>query len=575
MKIINNSYIIYCMIGFNKLYEIEPYIENILKYVDEFIFVDGGDTGSSTDGTLEYLQSLNFTNKIKILHHKWNNNFSDARNEYLSEIQKMFLAKNYQDIWILTSDTDEHFPEETLSDIRNEIEAANMEEYDGIKIRSYDIIKDGNIEIKNELSNFYKPLLFKYNSNIYYKHSVHENIKKVLRWKKTNLVYYHTRTQKKIYERAIQNFFISDRDSEIHRKFINICTKNKLSEFKIFFEHYMKGILPLDIENWLYDNRHYKDESNELELLELRDTSNFYFNLHKHKDITIYTLNNINKKDILNKRINIPTISTYITTHNSIFYQSTLEQTIRQSLLFSDEIIIVNSEQSTDGTQNLLDKLKDEYPKIIKLYTFKEDYSKKWMTVTDKKSFALSKCTCDYAILQDDDECIHEKYADIIKQLPIDYPEAIAFKFNTIHFYRSFNHYKSEEDWYKKKIYMIRNLPEIKHGIVGKDLDNHVVLCDNKYIPLNKMPNTVSTSVISYHYGWCRNDAILLMKKYQQDKLWHEDDYWKTQEFPYKFDDPNNLPEFKETHPKYMIPIIKQEEQFNSKHVKEFTKEDK
>ena len=68
--------------------------------------------------------------------------------------------------------------------------------------------------------------------------------------------------------------------------------------------------------------------------------------------------------------MSFPTISTYISTHNPLFYQATLEQTIRQSLLFSDEIIVVNSEHTSDGTNNLLDTLKSEYPSIIKIYTF-------------------------------------------------------------------------------------------------------------------------------------------------------------------------------------------------------------
>jgi len=272
------------------------------------------------------------------------------------------------------------------------------------------------------------------------------------------------------------------------------------------------------------------------------------------------------------------TISTYIPTTNALFWQSTIEQTIRQAALFSDEIIIVNSINSTDGTQNLLNILKKEYPNIIKLHTYEEDYSNKWNTITEKKTFALKHCTKDYCILQDDDECIHEKYINTIRQLPIQYPEALAFRFNTIHFYRSYNHYQTDQGWYQKKIYMVKNIESIKHGAVNTDLDNHVILQDNetdKYIPLDSLSNkfVVNTNVTSYHYGWSRNDAILLMKKYVQDETWHGKEYWKNHEFPFKFDNPDNLPEFKDTHPKYMLPIIEKENHFNSMHIKEFEKE--
>ncbi|MDD3474284.1 MAG: glycosyltransferase [Candidatus Dojkabacteria bacterium] len=276
-----------------------------------------------------------------------------------------------------------------------------------------------------------------------------------------------------------------------------------------------------------------------------------------------------------------PTISTYITTFNSLFYQSTIEQTIRQALLFSDEIIVVNSKYSTDGTQNLLDQLKLEYPNIIKLYTFKEDYSIPHGKLADKKTFALRHCTSDYCILQDDDEVIHEQYANYIRQLPLICPDTLAFKFNTLHFYRSYNNYQPKHsDWYDNKIYMVKNIPEITHGKVNSDPDNHIISSEInntiQSIPLNSLhsPEVINTPVTSYHYGWAnRNDAILLLKKYYQEIRWWGKDYWKTHEFPFKFEDSNKLPKFTGTHPKYMIPIIEQEQRFNSKHIKEFSSE--
>lgn len=278
------------------------------------------------------------------------------------------------------------------------------------------------------------------------------------------------------------------------------------------------------------------------------------------------------------------TISTYISTIDSIFYQTTLEQTIRQSLLFSDEIVVVNSEHSSDGTQNLLDSLKSEYPNTIKLYTFREDFDDhnhkmRWDTVAEKKSFALKKCTKDFCVLSDDDEIIHEKYANYIKLLPEICPDTIGFRFQVLHFYRSYNHYQTGPNWYPRKIYMVKNIPEIKHGLVGTDPDNHIIYENNqqKYIPLDslKSPKVINTPITVSHYGWAnRNDAVLLLKKYYQEVQWHGNNYWKDKQFPFKFDDPETLPEFtdKEGHPKFMRPIIEHENNFNSKRIKEFTK---
>lgn len=270
------------------------------------------------------------------------------------------------------------------------------------------------------------------------------------------------------------------------------------------------------------------------------------------------------------------TISTYISVINSIFWESTLEQTIRQALLFSDEIVIVNSEHTSDGTGELLELLRNEYPNIIKIYTFKE--STEFNNLPDKKSFALSKCSMDWCILQDDDEMIHEKYAEYIKMLPSMCPETIAFRFNTIHFYRSYDRYQTKGGWYQRKIYMVKNGNGIKHGLVNTDPDNHVIsLSTNntvRIVPVDSLgsPKVINTPVTSYHYGWCRSDCVLLMKKYNQEIRWWGKDYWKSHEFPFKFEDPEKLPKFEGTHPKSIMHIVERESKFNSKHIKEFTK---
>lgn len=265
-------------------------------------------------------------------------------------------------------------------------------------------------------------------------------------------------------------------------------------------------------------------------------------------------------------------ISTYISTINALFFQSTLEETIRQSLLFSDEVIVVNSIHSSDGTQNMLDDLRSEYPNQIKLYLFKEDYNVKHGKLADKKTFALKKCTGDYCILQDDDELIHEKYVEYIRQLPEMCPDTIAFRFNTIHFYRSYNHYQTGSDWYQKKIYMINNVPEIKHGKVMNDYDNHIICKSGRYIPLDDLstPSVINTPVTSYHYGWCRNDCVLLMKKWFQEKRWHGKDYWNDHEFPFKFDNSELLKKFEGTHPKHMRKKVEEEIKYLSLRLKEF-----
>jgi len=101
------SKIAYCMMGTDRLHEIRDYILTVLPYIDHFIFIDGG----SKDGTVEYLKSL--SDKVEVYVHPWNDQFSGQRNNYIKHLRE----KNFNG-FLLQSDTDEHFPEETLKGLR-------------------------------------------------------------------------------------------------------------------------------------------------------------------------------------------------------------------------------------------------------------------------------------------------------------------------------------------------------------------------------------------------------------------------------------------------------------------------
>ncbi len=274
----NSDKITYCMMGTNRLNEIKPYIESTLPYVDRFIFIDGG----STDGTVEYLQSLSpkYENKVEVYIHKWQDRFSGQRNNYLKH-----FGEKTQDGWVLVSDTDEHFTQDTLSKLREVVVGAG--EYNGIKFQVEDIITDINDSNKivfQKVNPYWKNLLFKYHPNIRYDGEPHESlVGPQIRWKQTSLVYQHKRSQRKIYERAVENFFISNsnRYSPKWSEFRSLCTKHGISVFDQFFKLYKEGKLHKDIENWIYDHRN--DSVNEGDS-EVREMAKLYFEiLHPKK----------------------------------------------------------------------------------------------------------------------------------------------------------------------------------------------------------------------------------------------------------------------------------------------------
>lgn len=232
---------------------------------------------------------------------------------------------------------------------------------------------------------------------------------------------------------------------------------------------------------------------------------------------------------------------------NAIANDYPVAEAIRSVLPLCDDFVVALG-NSTDETAELIKSISPDKIKII--HTVWDDSLQKGGQVfaeeTNKAIKAISPDT-DWMIYIQGDECIHEKYHEIIKQemkdnLKDEQIEALLLKY--VHFYASYDYYAESRRWYRREIRILKNLPGIHsyrdaQGFRINDRKLRVKLID-AYI---------------YHYGWVKTPKALQGKVRNFNQFYQTQD-WVEQNFPIQeaFDMRNadRLVKFEENHPKVM-----------------------
>jgi len=244
----------------------------------------------------------------------------------------------------------------------------------------------------------------------------------------------------------------------------------------------------------------------------------------------------------------MPSISVYTTCTNAIKDEFFLIEGIKSALLFADEIIVMDG-GSEDGTLEKIREIKNSRIKI---------YANEWLNSLGKSMYAINKalslgrCTSDWCILMDSDEVFHEEDAERIKKISSSVSDnIIAVEFNTLHFYKDYEHLMNDcpqwKDLYTHKIYMVRNNLCMHHGAVGMEADAHVDL-HGRAVPEDKR---LLTNVRVFHYGHVRTKESYVKKKNLIEGR-HDGWNWKNQtvdDFEWK---DFKLRKYKGTHPLVM-----------------------
>lgn len=230
---------------------------------------------------------------------------------------------------------------------------------------------------------------------------------------------------------------------------------------------------------------------------------------------------------------------------NAISNDYPVAEAIRSVLPICDDFVVALG-NSTDETAELIKSISPDKIKIIN--TVWDDSLKEGGRVfaeeTNKAIRAISADT-DWMVYIQGDECIHEKYLDIIKQEMkdnLEAPQIEGLLLKYVHFYGSYDYYAESRRWYRREIRVLKNLPGIHsyrdaQGFRINDRKLKVKLIE-AYI---------------YHYGWVKTPKALQGKVRNFNQFYQTQD-WVEQNFPVQeaFDMRNadRLVKFEGSHPK-------------------------
>ncbi len=201
-----------------------------------------------------------------------------------------------------------------------------------------------------------------------------------------------------------------------------------------------------------------------------------------------------------------------------------------------------------DGTWAYLnDYFKNPKFKFLKSY-WNPELKKKGLILSQQTDIALKACQGSYCQYIQGDEALHEKDFHIIEEAIREMEknkETQGFVFNYLHFYGNTDVIKYTRNIYRREVRLIRNgLDIISHGDAQgfRHKDHSKLWCKQ-----------ISATI--YHYGWARPQETMKKKIQVMDKLYHGDQYDKSQNFEYER--LWGLKKFTATHPKVMQEWVK------------------
>lgn len=235
---------------------------------------------------------------------------------------------------------------------------------------------------------------------------------------------------------------------------------------------------------------------------------------------------------------------------NAVKNDYPIVEAITSVLPLCDEFVVAHGD-SSDDTLALINSIGSNKIRIVQTVwnADAKEGGRVFAEETDK-AFAAVSSDMDWTFYIQGDECVHEKYHEIIyseMQAALLKPEIEGLLFKYRHFYGSYDYFGDSRKWYRREVRIVRNDKSVHsyrdaQGFRWNGRKLRVKLID-AYI---------------YHYGWVKPPHGLVKKlvnfNLYYDKKAIDRPVLETEEFDYG--NAERLVKFTETHPKVMQPRV-------------------
>lgn len=197
-------------------------------------------------------------------------------------------------------------------------------------------------------------------------------------------------------------------------------------------------------------------------------------------------------------------VSGFTFVRNAIDLYYPVVESITSILPICDEFIVAAGD-STDGTSELLRRIKDPKLKIIDTVWDKNLFVR-GASNAHQTNIALDACTGDWAFYVQADEVVHEDDLPVIAESMrghLNDPQVEGLLFDYLHFFGDYDHYQTAHNWYRREVRIVRTGVGIRSWHSAQGFRRN-----------SKKIRVVRSGGRIFHYGWVRPPRRMTRKSH-------------------------------------------------------------